>query len=79
MVIDGAITIVGTANMDHRSFDLNFEVNAIIYSAEFGDQVKKSFHTDLRHSKKLLYEEWITRPIYVRLLERMARLFSPLL
>jgi cardiolipin synthase len=79
MLIDGAISIVGTANMDHRSFDLNFEVNAIIYSSEFGEQMKKSFHNDLRNSKKLLYEEWISRPIYVRLLERMARLFSPLL
>lgn len=79
LVVDGNISIVGTANMDHRSFDLNFEVNAVIYSADFGDQVKKSFQSDLRHSRKLLYEAWISRPIHVRLLERTARLFSPLL
>jgi len=30
MIIDGAISVVGTANMDYRSFDLNFEVNAIV-------------------------------------------------
>jgi cardiolipin synthase len=79
MVIDGGISIVGTANMDHRSFDLNFEVNAIIYGSEFGDQMKKSFQSDLRFAQKLLYEEWISRSIYVRLFERTARLFSPLL
>jgi cardiolipin synthase len=79
MVIDGGISIVGTANMDHRSFDLNFEVNAIIYSTDFGEQMKKSFQSDLLNSRKILYEEWISRPIYIRLLERTARLFSPLL
>lgn len=79
MVIDGSISIVGTANMDHRSFDLNFEVNAIIYSTDFGEQMKKSFQTDLLNSRKILYEEWISRPIHTRLLERTARLFSPLL
>jgi len=79
MVIDGGISIVGTANMDHRSFDLNFEVNAIIYGSDFGDQMRKSFQSDLRNAQILQYEEWISRPIYVRLLERTARLFSPLL
>jgi len=79
MVIDGGISIIGTANMDHRSFDLNFEVNAIIYGSDFGDQLRKSFQLDLRSANKLMYEEWISRPIYIRLLERTARLFSPLL
>ncbi len=79
MLVDDVISIIGTANMDHRSFDLNFEVNAIIYSSEFGEEMKKAFQNDLKNSRRLLYEEWITRPIYIRLLERMARLFSPLL
>jgi len=79
MLIDGGISILGTANMDHRSFDLNFEVNAVVYSSDFGEQLRKSFHSDLRSANKLSYDEWIARPIFVRLLERTARLFSPLL
>ena len=79
MVIDGNISIVGTANMDHRSFDLNFEVNAIIYGTDFGEQLRKAFHTDLRHTKKLSYDGWKSQPILLRLGERTARLLSPLL
>ncbi|HLO60626.1 MAG TPA: cardiolipin synthase [Bacteroidales bacterium] len=79
MVIDGAISVVGTANMDHRSFDLNFEVNAIVYGAEFGEQLCDSFHTDLKYAIRLNYEEWKSQPVYLRLAERTARLLSPLL
>jgi len=79
MLIDGGISILGTANMDHRSFDLNFEVNAVVYSSDFGEQLRKSFHSGLHSASKLSYDEWIARPIFVRLLERTARLFSPLL
>ena len=79
MVIDGNISIVGTANMDHRSFDLNFEVNAIIYGAEFGEQLRKVFQSDLRYARMLRYEEWKSQPVWIRLGERTARLLSPLL
>jgi cardiolipin synthase len=79
MVIDNHISVVGTANMDHRSFDLNFEVNAIIYDFEFAEKLKKSFNADLVYSEKIRYEEWETRSLYIKLGERMARLFSPLI
>jgi cardiolipin synthase len=79
MVVDGYISVVGTANMDHRSFDLNFEVNAIVYSAEFAEKLRKSFHADLAHAVKVEYGDWKARPAYVKLFERTARLLSPLL
>jgi cardiolipin synthase len=79
MVIDGSISIIGTANMDHRSFDLNFEVNAIVYSAEFGEQVRKVFYNDLRNAEKISYERWKSQPPLVKLAEKTERLFSPLL
>jgi cardiolipin synthase len=79
MLIDRSVSIVGTANMDLRSFDLNFEVNAIVYSADFGEQLRKSFSNDLHFADRIYYEDWRSRPKYVRLLERMARLMSPLL
>ncbi len=79
MVIDNHISFVGTANMDQRSFDLNFEVNAIVYDVEFAEKLKKSFNADLVHSEKIQYEQWKTRPFYTKLGERTARLLSPLM
>jgi cardiolipin synthase len=79
MAVDGYISIVGTANMDHRSFDLNFEVNAIVYAAEFTEQLQKSFYADLADAKQIRYKHWKSRPVYIKMAERTARLFSPLL
>lgn len=79
MVVDGYISVVGTANMDFRSFDLNFEVNAIVYGEELGKQMVDAFHQDLTSSKKIIYKDWVARPKYKKFLERSARLLSPLL
>lgn len=79
MVIDGYISCVGSANMDYRSFDLNFEVNAIIYSSELGQQLQNTFYNDLKNSKLIIRRQWKKRPFYIKLAERAARLFSPLL
>jgi len=79
LVIDGHISVVGTANMDHRSFNLNFEVNAIVYSVEFAAQMEKTFYADLVNAEKVEYERWISRTFITKLAERTARLLSPLL
>ncbi len=77
LVTDGKLSMIGTANMDHRSFELNFEVNAIIYDTSFSKKMRNIFFDDLQHSKKLNTKEWYKRPVYTRLFERIARLFSP--
>ncbi len=79
VVIDNQISIVGTANMDYRSFDLNFEVNAIVYDEEITLQLKKVFYQDLESADTMNYETWESRPKYLQFLEKVARLFSPLL
>lgn len=79
LVVDNSISVVGTANMDHRSFYLNFEVNAIVYSSEFAQKLRSSFYRDLDSSTRIAYEQWISRPFYKRIVEKTARLFSPLL
>src|SRR5690606_29518718 len=53
MVIDDDLTIIGSANMDYRSFDLNFEVNALLYSEEINKQMKKAFTKDLQNAKEI--------------------------
>lgn len=79
LVADKKITIVGTANMDHRSFDLNFEVNAIVYDEAFANASAAIFYEDLKDAEKLDYATWSTRPFLNKLGERTARLLSPLL
>ncbi len=79
MVIDNQMSILGTANMDHRSFDLNFEVNAIVYDHEFAVKLRKIFLYDIGNAERIGMEGAISRPLYRRLSERIARLLSPLL
>jgi cardiolipin synthase len=79
MVVDQKVSIVGSANMDHRSFDLNFEVNAIVYDAEFANELRTIFYKDLEDAQQIEPIAWNGRPIYKQLFEKTARLVSPLL
>ena len=79
MVVDDYISIVGTANMDYRSFDLNFEVNAVVYGKKLASELRTTFLKDLEDSDKIQPDTWNKRPIFKQLPERIARLLSPLL
>lgn len=79
MVVDDYISIVGTANMDFRSFDLNFEVNAVVYGEKLAGELRASFSADLAGAEKIQPETWIRRPVFKQFPERVARLLSPLL
>lgn len=79
LVTDGKLSIVGTANMDHRSFELNFEVNVIVYDEKFSGQMRQVFFDDLKNAEKINPELWFKRPAYKQFPERVARLFSPIM
>ncbi|MEO8773056.1 MAG: cardiolipin synthase [Gelidibacter sp.] len=79
MVIDDNLAIVGSANMDYRSFDLNFEVNAMVYSKSIAKQLTDVFDDDLKQSEMIDPKLWLNRPKYVLLWERAVRLLSPFL
>jgi len=79
MVTDGQLSVIGTANMDIRSFELNFEVNCVIYDNDTADEMTRVFYKDLRDSKKINLEDWEKRPLLKQLPEKICRLFSPLL
>lgn len=79
MVIDDNLAIVGSANMDYRSFDLNFEVNAMVYSKTIAKQLTDAFNEDLEASAIIDAEVWLHRPKYILLWEKMVRLLSPFL
>ncbi|GIL23450.1 MAG: cardiolipin synthase [Bacteroidota bacterium] len=79
MVVDSHLSIIGTANMDYRSFDLNFEVNAILYDEACTTTLRKAFETDVANSEKIELQQWEKRKLYKQLSERIARLLSPLM
>ncbi len=79
MVIDDDLAIVGSANMDYRSFDLNFEVNAMVYSKKIAKQLTQAFEIDLTFSEQIDGSQWLNRPKYILLWEKTVRLLSPFL
>ncbi|MGJ5643319.1 cardiolipin synthase [Formosa sp. S-31] len=79
MTIDDEIAIVGSANMDLRSFDLNFEVNAIVYDKGINEKLRDAFYNDLNDADEIILERWKNRSWYHELTEKLARLWSPLL
>jgi cardiolipin synthase len=79
MVSDGVLSVIGTANMDFRSFELNFEVNSIIYDKTIGAQMTSLFYKDLLDTEQLTLDAWQQRGILKLFPEKVARLFSPLL
>lgn len=79
MVIDGELSVVGTANMDLRSFEQNFEVNAFIYNTQKAQELTKIFLHDAKSCKKLSFWRWKQRPMWRKVLQSIARLLSPAL
>ncbi|HHX95540.1 MAG TPA: cardiolipin synthase [Clostridia bacterium] len=79
LIADGSIASVGTANMDERSFNHNFEVNALIYSREVVEDIEEQFFQDIRDSRELFLEVYRRKTLFRRLKESLARLLSPLL
>lgn len=79
MVVDDYISVVGTANMDLRSFDVNFEVNAIVYGTKLASELRTTFYRDMDDSAKIQPAVWRKRPMFKQFPERIARLLSPLL
>ncbi len=78
-VCDDYLSSIGSANLDFRSFAINYEVNSYIYDEETALMNKGIFLYDLRQCHELTLEEWNRRPWYSRLLESLMRLFAPLL
>ncbi|MFS0782866.1 cardiolipin synthase [Bacillus sp. 1P06AnD] len=79
VIVDRELASIGTANMDMRSFHLNFEVNAFLYRTGSTQKLVEDFEEDLRSSQALTPESFKTRHIGTRVLESTCRLLSPLL
>lgn len=79
MCVDGLVTCMGTANMDIRSFSLNFEVNAVVYSARTTERLMEAFENDITRSTLVTRKNYEQRDLAVRVKEQFCRLLSPVL
>ncbi|MFB4164269.1 cardiolipin synthase [Alteribacillus sp. JSM 102045] len=79
IIVDEKISSVGTANIDVRSFKLDFEVNAFLYDEEFAQRLTKTFKEDVKVSRELTLDQYQQFPLWVRFKESISRLLSPLL
>ncbi len=76
MTIDDCVTTIGTANLDIRSFQLNFEVNAFIYNSTTSKDMTAIFESDIQNSHRVTLEDEANKKWYVRVEESIFRLFS---
>lgn len=80
IIMDNKMVSMGTANMDVRSFQLNFEANAFIYDEEIAKKFSEKFLQDIReNSYSLSYQEYLRRSNWVKIKENVSRLGSPIL
>lgn len=79
LIVDDVFSSVGTANMDIRSFNQDFEANALIYDEMITLQLKQDFLDDISQSKEIFADDWDERSVWEKAQESVARLFSPLL
>jgi cardiolipin synthase len=79
IIVDEVFSTVGTTNLDFRSLETNFEVNAFIYDEGFTTELEKQFKADLQKSRELKLDEWRQRKWHFKLRESVAHLVSPLM
>ncbi len=79
VTVDGNVTLIGTFNMDMRSFWINFELTLFVYDRTFTEEMRNIQMSYLEGHTPLQYERWSDRPFKDRFIENSARLLSPLL
>ena len=79
LLVDENFASIGTTNLDFRSLETNFEVNAFIFDESFNARLHKQFKADLRKSRAIRLKEWKQRHWHFKLRESLAHIISPML
>jgi len=79
ITIDNEFSTIGSTNLDFRSFDHNFEINAFMYSKELTTQMKNIFLDDQKKCRRITLNLWKKRPLWHKICESVVRLLSPVL
>jgi cardiolipin synthase A/B len=77
-VVDGVLSVVGSANFDNRSFELNDELNVVVFDRGLASRLRQDFERDVQQSKHLDLESWRSRPLHIRTREKTWSLFGEL-
>jgi cardiolipin synthase len=78
LLVDGVFSSVGSPNVDVRSFDLDFEITALVYDENFAASLGEVFSGDLKNCREIIKAEWEMRRRIDRYRESLARIFGPL-
>jgi cardiolipin synthase len=75
LIVDALWVSVGSTNFDNRSFKLNDEANLNVHDREFAEQQIANFEADLKRSRRITYEDWVSRPLSEKTTEHFFALF----
>jgi cardiolipin synthase len=76
LLVDGKWSVIGSTNIDNRSFELNDEVNLAAFDGEMSAGLTRDFMNDLKESQPVTYEEWKNRPWAERAMELFGRIIE---
>lgn len=76
MTVDGSFSMIGSANLDMRSFWLNFEVTLFVYNATFSGELRALQEGYIHKSREISLAHWKARPLVIRGMENVLRLFG---
>lgn len=77
--VDGIMASVGTCNLDVRSFELDYEINAMLYDSQMAAEIKAQFHKDMADCREITLKDLKTTSVLYQLRNSILRVFSPLL
>jgi cardiolipin synthase len=78
MIVDDSLSVIGSANLDNRSFRLNFEVIGIVSDEAFNKEVSQMLKADLANSERTGADAMANRPFWFRLGVRLSRMLAPI-
>jgi cardiolipin synthase len=76
VTIDDTVSIVGSANFDNRSFELNDELNVVVFDRGVAKRLREDFERDLEQARRLDLPSWRSRPLHIRAREKVWSLFD---
>lgn len=79
LAVDDDLAIIGSGNLDMRSFYLNFELNIVLYDKLVTFELQRTHARYIAESKRITPEQWSRRPVTTKLLEKAVGLMGPLL
>jgi cardiolipin synthase len=76
IVIDGVLSVIGSANFDNRSLELNDELNVAVFDKKLAARLTADFERDITQSRKIDLDSWRARPLHIRGREQLWSYFD---